>query len=129
MAREKKLKELMEIDGVVAVARWKESVIGSAAAAKPIVVEHYGFDNEEAARRTMLTVDTIGLGVKGPAQMSYEYRPDFRALVSPVDSFYVHGFKRSVLATFNKVLVLLDNSVKVDIQALPLQLILVDNRD
>ncbi|MEL0083530.1 MAG: hypothetical protein VW985_10915, partial [Gammaproteobacteria bacterium] len=95
--------------------------------AKPIVVEYYGFESDEAARRTMLSVDAIGLGVKSTAQLSYEYRPDFQQLASPVDSFYVHGFKRSVLATFNKVLVMLDNDVKVDIQALPLQLILVNN--
>ena len=129
MSRELKLEDLMKIDGVIATVRWKEAVIGRAVAAKPIVVEFYGFDDETAARRTMLTVDAIGLGVKGPAQMSYEYRPDFRELVSPVDSFYVHGFKRSVLATFNKVLVLLDNKIKVDIQALPLQLILVNNAE
>lgn len=129
MSRELKLEELMKIDGVIAAVRWKEAVIGRAVAAKPIVVEFFGFDDEVAARRTMLTVDTIGLGVKGPSQMSYEYRPDFRELVSPVDSFYVHGFKRSVLATFNKVLVLLDNTIKVDIQALPLQLILVNNAE
>lgn len=129
MSRKMALQELMEIDGVVGAARWKESVIGRAVAAKPIVVEFYGFENEQAARRTMLSIDAIGLSVKGTAQLSYEYREDFRNMVSPVDSFYVHGYKRSVLATLNKVLVMLDNSVSVDIQALPLQLILVDNAD
>jgi len=129
MSRELKLKDLMDIDGVIGACRWKEAVIGRAVAAKPIVVEWYGFENEDAARRSMLAVDAIGLGVKGAAQLSYEYRPDFRQLASPVDSFYVHGYKRSVLATLNKVMVLLDNDVKVDIQALPLQLILVDNRE
>ena len=50
-------------------------------------------------------------------------------MVSPVDAFYVHGYKRSVLATLNKVLVMIDNSVQVDIQALPLQLTLVKNEN
>jgi len=129
MSRRLELKDLMDIDGVIGAVRWKEAAVGRAVAAKPIVVEFYGFENEEAARRTMLAVDAIGLGVKGTAQLSYEYRPDFRELASPVDSFYVHGYKRSVLATLNKVMVLLDNEVKIDIQALPLQLVLVDNRE
>ncbi len=129
MSRELTLNDLMKIDGVVAACRWKEAVIGRAVAAKPIVVEFVGFEDEQAARRTMLAVDAIGLGVKGAAQLSYEYREDFRNMVSPVDAFYVHGYKRSVLATLNKVLVMIDNSVQVDIQALPLQLILVKNEN
>lgn len=127
MKRELELNDLMKIDGVIGAVRWKEAVVGRAVAAKPIVVEFLGFESEEAARRSMLAVDAIGAGVKGAAQLSYEYRPDFRQLASPVDSFYVHGYKRSVLATLNKVMVLLDNDVKIDIQALPLQLILVNN--
>ena len=87
-----------------------------------------GLESEERARHLMLAAEAYGLSVRGIAQLNYEFREDFRQNISPLDSIYIHGYKYSMLAAWNSVAVLVDNSVKVDIEALPQSLVMVDNR-
>lgn len=127
MAEAITLTDLMDIPGVLGAVRWKEAVVGKAGAATAVLVEHLGFESEDRARQFMCAADAYGLGIKGVAQLNYEFRPDFRQNVSPIDGFYIHGYKVSMLATWNRVGVLLDNATDVDVQGLPRRLVMVRN--
>lgn len=128
MAKELKLSDLMQISGVVGAVRWRESDIGKAGGGgRPILVEWLGFESEERARRFVLSAEAIGLPMKGVIQLNLEFRTDFKNNITPMDGFYIHGFKYSMCCTLNRVAVMLDNSVPVDVQALPKKLVMVRN--
>lgn len=48
-------------------------------------------------------------------------------MVYPLDAYYVHSMNGSVVASINRVGVLLDNAVNTDIQGLIQKMNLVDN--
>ena len=128
MARELTLSDVMKIDGVVAAVRWRESDVGKAGGGSgPKLTEWLGFETEERARRFVLSAEAIGLPIKGVIQLNLEFRTDFKHNITPMDGFYIHGFKYSMCCTLNRVAVMVDNQVSVDVQKLPGKLVLVRN--
>lgn len=125
MSKQNTLDDLMQIDCIVAVARWQDAVVGKAGAAAPVLQQQRGFGSDREAHQFMLSADAYGASVKGLAQINYEFREDFRRNVSPLDGIYIHGYKHSMVATWNKVAALVDNSIEIDIQAVIKELVLV----
>lgn len=125
MSKQNSLQDLMKIDCVIAVCRWKEAIIGKAGAAAPVLQEQIGFESDKHAHQVMLGVDAYGLSVRGIAHINYEFLDEFRRNVSPLDGIYIHGYKYSMVATWNKVAAMVDNSKSIDIQAVIKELVLV----
>ena len=119
---------LLDNDGVVGAVRWRESVPGKGAATPPILIEHIGDISDDRAERLMAHAEAAGLGVMGISQLSYQRASHDPTVVYPLDAYYVHSMRGSVVCTINRVAVLLDNRVKSDVQGLISQMILVDNR-
>ena len=128
MAEPISLRELIKIDGIVGAVRWKDAVVGKAGAAAPVLQEYVGLESEERARHLMLAAEAYGLSIRGIAQLNYEFREDFRQNISPLDAFYIHGYKYSMFAAWNGVGALIDNAVNVDIEALSRTMVMVVNR-
>ena len=121
-------KSLLDIDGVVGAVRWRETVAGKGAITPPFLTEYIGNISEDRAERLMAHSEAAGLGVMGISQLSYHRASTDPSIVYPLDAYYLHSMRGSVVCTINRVSVLLDNDVNVDIQALISQMILVDNR-
>ena len=119
---------LLDNDGVVGAVRWRESVPGKGAATPPILIEHIGDISDDRAERLMAHAEAAGLGVMGISQLSHQRASHDPTVVYPLDAYYVHSMRGSVVCTINRVAVLLDNRVKSDVQGLISQMILVDNR-
>lgn len=128
MSKPIRLQDLVEIDGVIGAVRWQESLLGKAVAAPPRLVEYVGLQKEERARHIMLSVEAMGLSIKGVVEMEYTTdRRDYKTSIMPVDSFMVHGQNYSLMAGLNRVAVLFDSHSGVDLQDLSLKLNLVEN--
>lgn len=121
-------KSLLDIDGVVGAVRWRETVAGKGAITPPFLTEYIGNITEDRAERLMAHSEAAGLGVMGISQLSYHRASGDQSIVYPLDAYYLHSMRGSVVCTINRVSVLIDNDVNVDIQALISQMILVDNR-
>ena len=119
---------LLDNDGVVGAVRWRESVPGKGASTPPILIEYIGDISGDRAERLMAHAEAAGLGVMGISQLSYQRASHDPTVVYPLDAYYVHSMRGSVVCTINRVAVLLDNSIKSDVQGLISQMILVDNR-
>lgn len=118
---------LLSIDGVIGAVRWRETVAGKGAITPPFLTEHIGNITEDRAERLMAHSEAAGLGIMGISQLSHHRAMEDKTVVYPLDSFYLHSIHGSVVCTINRVSILLDNSVKVDIQELISKMILVDN--
>ncbi|MBQ0724463.1 MAG: hypothetical protein KBT50_00705 [Cycloclasticus sp.] len=118
---------LLDIDGVMGAVRWRESVPGKGAATPPFLIEHIGDISEDRADRLMAHAEAAGLGVMGISQLSYQRASHDPTVVYPLDAYYLHSMRGSVVCTINRVAVLLDNKIKTDIQSLISQMILIDN--
>jgi len=121
-------KNLLDIDGVIGAVRWRESVPGKGAATPPLVVEFIGNITKDRAERLMGHSEAAGLSVYGISQLSYQRASQDPTVVYPLDGYYIHSMRGSVACTINRVSVLLDNKVTVNIQDLFLQMNLIDNR-
>jgi|TARA_R110002095_G_scaffold81752_2_gene71121 hypothetical protein len=119
---------LLDLDGVVGAVRWRESVPGKGAATPPFLIEHIGGISEDRAERLMAHAEAAGLGIMGISQLSYQRASHDPTVVYPLDAYYAHSMRGSVVCTINRVAVLLDNTVKADIQHIISKMILVDNR-
>lgn len=119
---------LLDIEGVVGAVRWRESVLGKGAATPPIVTEYIGDISEDRADRLMAHSEAAGLSVYGISQLSYHRASQDPTVVYPLDGYYVHSMRGSVVCTINRVSVLLDNKINTNIQDLISKMILVDNR-
>jgi len=119
---------LLNTDGVLGAVRWRESVPGKGSATPPFLVEHIGEISEDRAERLMAHAEAAGMAVLGISQLSYQRTRHDQTVVYPLDAYYVHSMRGSVVCTINRVAVLLDNSVKTDIQDLISKMIMVDNR-
>jgi|TARA_R110002074_G_scaffold373069_2_gene548801 hypothetical protein len=119
---------LLNTDGVLGAVRWRESVAGKGAATPPFLVEYIGGITEDRAERLMAHAEAAGLGIMGISQLSYQRARHDQTVVYPLDAYYLHSMRGSVVCTINRVAVLLDNSAKTDIQDLISKMILVDNR-
>lgn len=119
---------LLDIEGVVGAVRWRETVVGKGAITPPFLTEYIGNITEDRAERLMAHSEAAGLGVMGTSQLSYHRAAGDQSIVYPLDAYYFHSMRGSVVCTINRVSVLIDNDVNVDIQALISQMILVDNR-
>lgn len=119
---------LLDIKGVVGAVRWRECVRGMGAATPPIIVERIGDISDDRADRLMAHAEAAGLSVYGISQLSYQRASHDPTVVYPLDGYYVHSMRGSVVCTINRVAVLLDNKANTDIQALISKMILVDNR-
>jgi hypothetical protein len=118
---------LLDIDGVVGAVRWRETVAGKGAVTPPFLTEYIGNITEDRAERLMAHSEAAGLGIMGISQLSYHRASEDKTVVYPLDSYYLHSMRGSVVCTINRVSVLLDNRIKTDIQDLIAQMILVDN--
>jgi len=118
---------LLEVEGVLGAVRWRESVPGKGAVTPPFMSEYIGKITEDRASRLMAHAEAAGLSIFGISQLSYHRAPEDKSVVYPLDAYYAHSINSSVVATINRVAVLLDNNDKTDIQALIGKMILVDN--
>lgn len=126
MADKFDFQELLIVPGVIGAARWKPTHLGRSIA-PPELVEFGGTITRDRAERMMAHAEAGGLAIFGIGQLSYQRAPVDKTVVYPIDAYYAHGQYTSVVATINRVAVLLDNAEKVDVQDLVLKMILVDN--
>jgi hypothetical protein len=126
MAERFSFSDLMSIPGVIGAARWKPTHPGTSVA-PPEMVEFGGNLTRDRAERMMAHAEAGGLAIYGIGQLSYQRAPVDKTVVYPIDAFYAHGQYTSVIATLNRVAVLLDNSEKSDVQDLVGKMIRVDN--
>lgn len=117
---------LLEVAGVIGAARWKPTHLGGSVA-PPELVEFAGNLTRDRAERMMGHAEAGGLAIYGIGQLSHQRAPIDRTVVYPIDAYYAHGQYTSVIATMNRVAVLLDNAESVDVQDLVHKMILVDN--
>lgn len=118
--------DLLAISGVVGAARWKPTHLGSSVA-PPELVEFGGKLTRDRAERLMAHAEAGGLAIYGIGQLSYQRAPVDKTVVYPIDAYYAHGQYTSVIATLNRVAVLLDNTQKIDVQELVGMMIRVGN--
>lgn len=128
MAQPNTLHDLMKTRGIVGAIRWRDAEVGKAGAAQPVLLEQLGFPSESRARHFMLAAGAYGHCVQAIAQLNVEFREDFRENISPLDAIYIHGYKFSMVASWNRVAALIDNAINVDIQNLTRQIVLVENK-
>jgi len=126
MAEKFPFSDLLVISGVIGAARWKPTHFGPAVA-PPQLAEFGGNLTRDRAERMMAHAEAGGLAIYGIGQLSYHRAPVDKTVVYPIDAFYAHGQYTSVIATLNRVAVLLDNTQKVDIQEMVGKMIRVDN--
>jgi len=128
MATPVPFESLLEIDGVKAAVRWREAVPGKGAVSPPQMLEFIGDMTKDRASRLMGHAEAAGLAIFGISQLSYHRAPEDKTVVYPLDAYYVHSMRGSVVASINRVAVLMDNAVSADIQHLIQKMNLVDNR-
>ena len=126
MAEKFPFSDLLVISGVIGAARWKPTHFGPAVA-PPQLAEFGGNLTRDRAERMMAHAEAGGLAIYGIGQLSYQRAPVDKTVVYPIDAYYAHGQYTSVIATMNRVAVLLDNAEKVDIQEMVSKMIRVDN--
>ncbi|MBV2148246.1 MULTISPECIES: hypothetical protein [unclassified Sphingobium] len=126
MAERFQFSDLLIISGVMGAARWKPTHLGPTVS-PPQLVEFGGNLTRDRAERMMAHAEAGGLAIYGIGQLSYHRAPVDKTVVYPIDAFYAHGQYTSVIATMNRVAVLLDNTQKVDVQELAGKMIRVDN--
>jgi len=126
MAVKFQFSDLLVISGVIGAARWKPTHLGPTVA-PPQLVEFGGDLTRNRAERLMAHSEAGGLAMYGIGQLSYQRTPVDKTVVYPIDAYYAHGQYTSVIATMNRVAVLLDNAEKVDIQEMVSKMIRVDN--
>ena len=116
MAEEISLEELARQPGVVGAARWKTSEYATNMAAQPVLTEAAGSIDHERAARLMNNAEVAGMSMMGISMLNNSSNPGDNRNVYPVDSYYVNGQHSSMIATFNRVAVLLDNSVDYEVR-------------
>lgn len=126
MAEKVPFKELAEISGVIGAVRWQPTHLGKTVA-PPRLIEFIGDIKKDRAERLMAHAEAGGLALFGIGQLSYHRSPGDNSVVYPIDAYYAHGQYTSVVATINRVAILIDNEANLDIQALSKKMILVDN--
>jgi hypothetical protein len=126
MAEKFQFSDLFVISGVIGAARRKPPHLGPTVA-PPQLVEFGGDLTRDRAERMMAHAEAGGLAIYGIGQLSYHRAPVDKTVVYPIDAFYAHGQYTSVIATLNRVAVLLDNTQKADIQEMVGKMIRVDN--
>ena len=116
MAEEITLEELARQPGVIGAARWKTSEYATNMAAQPVLTEAAGNIDHERAARLMNNAEVAGMSMMGIAILNNTSNPDDTRNVYPVDSYYVNGQHTSMIATFNRVAVLLDNGTDYEVR-------------
>ncbi|MBV1960916.1 MAG: hypothetical protein KUG52_02925 [Immundisolibacteraceae bacterium] len=116
MAEEITLEELARQPGVIGAARWKTSEYATNMAAQPVLTQAAGSIDHERAARLMNNAEVAGMSMMGISMLNNSSNPDDSRNVYPVDSYYVNGQHSSMIATFNRVAVLLDNSVDYEVR-------------
>jgi len=116
MAEELSLQELARQPGIIGAARWKASEYITNMAAGPVLVESAGSIDKTRAERLMNNSEVAGMSVMGIGLLNKTSNPDDSRNVFPIDSYYINGQMTSMIATFNRVAVLLDNSVDYEVR-------------
>ncbi|MBL4623187.1 MAG: hypothetical protein JKY89_12400 [Immundisolibacteraceae bacterium] len=116
MAEEITLETLARQPGVIGAARWKTSEYATNMAAQPVLTEAAGSIDRRRAARLMNNAEVAGMSMMGISMLNNTSNPDDSRNVYPVDSYYVNGQHTSMIATFNRVAVLLDNSVDYEVR-------------
>ena len=116
MAEEITLEELARQPGVIGAARWKTSEYATNMAAQPVLTEAAGSIDHERAARLMNNAEVAGMSMMGISMLNNTSNPGDNRNVYPVDSYYVNGQHSSMIASFNRVAVLLDNSVDYEVR-------------
>lgn len=116
MATEISLQELAREPGVIGAARWKASQYSTNMAAEPVLVASAGSIDTERAERLMNNSEVAGMSVMGIGMLNKTSNPDDSRNVFPIDAYYINGQDTSMIATFNRVAVLLDNSVDYEVR-------------
>ncbi len=116
MAAEISLEELAREPGVIGAVRWKSSQYSTNMAAGPVLVEFAGSIDGTRAERLMNNSEAAGMSVMGIGLLNKSASPDDDRNVFPIDSYYVNGQRTSMIATFNRVALLLDHSVDYEVR-------------
>ncbi|RLA08219.1 MAG: hypothetical protein DRQ60_05940 [Gammaproteobacteria bacterium] len=116
MAGEISLQELARQPGIIGAARWKASQYSTNMAAAPVLVEFAGSIDRVRGERLMNNSEVAGMSVMGVGMLNKTSNPDDTRNVFPIDSYYINGQTTSMIATFNRVAVLLDNSVDYEVR-------------
>ena len=116
MATEISLHELAREPGIIGAARWKASQYSTNMAASPVLVESAGDIDKTRAERLMNNAEVAGMSVMGIGMLNKTGNPDDSRNVFPIDAYYINGQATSMIATFNRVAVLLDNSVEYEVR-------------
>lgn len=116
MATEISLQELARTPGVIGAARWKASQYNTNMAAAPVLVESAGDIDNSRAERLVNNAEVAGMSVMGVGMLNKTNNPGDKRNVFPIDSYYINGQDTSMIATFNRVAVLLDNSVDYEVR-------------
>lgn len=127
MATPVPFESLLDIDGVIAAVRWRSSVVGATTASPPILSEAIGSIERERAKILIAMAEASGLSIYALSQLNHERAETDNTVVYPLDGYYVHSMRGSVVATINRVAVQLDNKIRADVQGLIGKMILVDN--
>lgn len=127
MAEPISLLELLITPGVLSAIRWRPSVIHAQTPSPPRLLEWVGEITEERAQRLMQHAELGGVTLFSIAQLGHQRAPADKTVAYPIDAYYVHAQHVSVAATINRVAVLTDNAVEVDLQALIRKMIYVEN--
>ena len=127
MASPVPFESLLDINGVKGAVRWREAVPGKGAVSPPQMLEFIGDITKDRANRLMAHAEAAGLAIFGISQLSYHRASEDKTVVYPLDAYYVHSMNSSVVASINRVGVLLDNAASTDIQDLIKKMNLVDN--
>ena len=68
------------------------------------------------AERLVNNAEVAGMSVMGVGMLNKTNNPGDKRNVFPIDSYYINGQDTSMIATFNRVAVLLDNSVDYEVR-------------
>lgn len=125
MSKPLTLDDLVATEGVVGAVTWQEPLPGTSKVHPPQVKKFAGFKKEERAYRLMMTAEALVSAVSAIVHLSLEHRPEFRTTELPVDSIIIHGQNFSLIAGFDNVAAIIDNSVSVDFRELSRKIALV----
>jgi hypothetical protein len=121
------LAELLEKPGVIAAIRWHESNLGKNLTSPPQLAEHVGrLDLKQAETLMIFLEDSLSHNIH--LSFLHDLLPEDRSLKRlPFDAMAMRSQKYTLMATLNRVGVVLQNREGADLKAIADAMILVDN--
>lgn len=121
------LKDLMEKNGVIAAIRWHESSVGKNLTSPPQLAEHAGRIEFKQAETLMIFLEDA-LSHNIHLSFLHDLLPEDRSLKRlPFDAMAMRSLKYTLMATLNRVGVILQNREGANLKEIADAMILVDN--